>query len=82
MKFLEIFRFNGMTTNSEPSAAYNHGRGLSLASYQNSPFITGNNPMQTNTGSIQEGFKTEILDYENQQWNEAAEYPWRNGGDR
>ena len=46
----------------------------SLGSYQNSPFVTGSN-------SYTNGLKTEILDYEGQQWNEAKRYPY-SWGDR
>ena len=43
-----------------------------LGSYRNSPFVTGNYD-PTN------GLKTEILDYNAEQWNEAKDYPFSNG---
>ena len=43
-----------------------------MGSYQNSPFVTGGY-------SDTVGLKTEILDYDAGQWNNADDYPFSNG---
>ena len=45
---------------------------VSLGSYRKSPFVTGNS-----NSSL--GLKTEILDYDAGQWNDADDYPFSNG---
>ena len=47
---------------------------MSLGSYRQSPFITGNDQYWTETG-----LKTEILDYDAGKWKEAADYPFSSG---
>ena len=47
---------------------------MSLGSYRQSPFITGNDHYWTETG-----LKTEILDYDAGKWKEAADYPFSSG---
>ena len=54
-----LFRFDGVNFKVEPSSQFNHTE--ALGSYRRSPFVTGS--------------KTEILNYENGQWNQAADYP-------
>ena len=45
---------------------------MALGSYRNSPFVTGDL-------SSSAGLTTEILDYEEKKWEQAAEYPYSNG---
>ena len=66
------FRYNGETLKIEPSSKYSHALVYALGSYRNSPFVTGHY-------SSTNGLKTEILDYDAGQWNEAVEYPYSNG---
>ena len=46
-----------------------------MGNYQNSPFVTGDD-------SSSNGLKTEILDYEAEEWQQAADYPFAGSGDR
>ena len=66
-----MFRFNGETFKTEPRSMYNHQLVFALGSYRNSPFVTGH-------CSGIDGKKTEILDYEARQWNQADDYPFSN----
>ena len=43
---------------------------MALASYRNSPFVTGD------FNGLPNGLKTEILDYEAGEWSSAADYPF------
>ena len=61
-----------MNFKTEPSSNYAHFFVTSLGSYRQSPFVTGNDDEKT-------GLKTEILDYNNGKWVEAADYPFSNG---
>ena len=72
-----IFRYNGETLKTEPSSKYSHYAVLALGSYRNSPFVTGSD-------SLRNGLKTEILDYDAGQWNDAKDYPlkYTSNGDR
>ena len=45
---------------------------MALGSYRNSPFVTGH-------GSSINGFRTEILNYGSEEWEEADGYPFSNG---
>ena len=45
---------------------------LALGSYRDSPFVTGGHHPT-------DGLKTEILNYNAEQWFEAKEYPFSNG---
>ena len=69
-----FFRFDGVNFKTEPSSNYPHFFVMSLGSYRQSPFITGNDDYYGKTG-----LKTEILDYNNGKWVEAADYPFSNG---
>ena len=44
---------------------------MALGSYRNSPFVTGHN-------SATNGLKTEILNYESKEWEQAGDYPFSN----
>ena len=67
-----IFRYNGETFKTEPSSKYSHSRVYALGSYRNSPFVTGHD-------SSTNGLKTEILDHDAGQWNDAEDYPFSIG---
>ena len=45
---------------------------MSLGSYRDSPFVTGQY-------SSTNGLKTEILDYDHEKWEQLADYPFSNG---
>ena len=45
---------------------------MALGSYQNSPFVTGHY-------SSTNGLKTEILNYDSEEWKQLADYPFSNG---
>ena len=65
------YSFNG-TFKNEPSTHFPHSEVGALGFYRNSPFVTGDY-------SSEHGLKTEILDYDAQQWNQAAGYPFSDG---
>ena len=64
--------FNGETFKTEASSKFPHYDVCALGSYRNSPFVTGQNS-RTN------GLKTEILNYELAEWEQAGDYPFSNG---
>ena len=47
---------------------------MALGSYRKSPFVTGHNSASNDNA----GLKTEILNYESQEWEEADDYPLPN----
>ena len=68
-----FFRFDGTTFKNEPSSKFSHRFVMALGSYRDSPFVTGNYASSTT------GLKTEILNYNAQQWFEAKDYPFSKG---
>ena len=66
-----ISRFDGSSFKNEPSSTFSHVYVLSLASYRQSPFVTGG-------GNPTYGLKTEILNHESGQWNQEEDYPFSN----
>ena len=68
-----FFSFDGTNFKSEASSQFPHYRVLALGSYRNSPFVTGDH------NASPSGVKTEILDYEAGEWQQAADYPVSNG---
>ena len=68
------FRFDGKNFKTEPSSTFPHRRVNVLGRYQGKPFVTGSNQPSN--------IKTEILDEESSQWNQAADYPFSFDGDR
>ena len=67
-----FFSFNGATFKTEPSSKFPHREVMALGSYRNSPFVTGHY-------SSTNGLKTEILDYDSQEWEHLADYPFSTG---
>lgn len=55
----------------EPSSKFPHFNVQALGSYQGSPFVTGQD-------SSTDGLKTEILSYEEGEWDQAPDYPFSN----
>ena len=66
------FSFDGTNFITEASSQYPHYEVWALGNYRNSPFVTGHD-------STTNGLKTEILDYEAGEWNQAEDYPFSNG---
>ena len=66
-----LYSFNGATFKTEPSSNFPHYYAMALGSYRNSPFVTGQD-------SSTNGLKTEILNYEEQNWQQVADYPFSN----
>ena len=64
--------FNGETFKTEASSSFPHKFVYALGSYRNSPFVTGHH-------SSTNGLKTEILNYEPEEWEQAGDYPFSNG---
>ena len=65
-----ISRFDGETFQREADCSYRHGQSTyALGSYRGAPFITGGSYPDKNN-------KTEIYDYDNDQWIENADYPF------
>ena len=64
--------FNGETFKTEASSKFPHKYVFALGSYQNSPFVTGQD-------SSTNGLKTEILNYGSEEWVQAGDYPFSNG---
>ena len=71
LKHKIYYCFNG-SFKFEPSTQFPHGDVHALGFYRNSPFVTGND-------FFEHGLKTEILDYDAQQWNKAPDYPFSDG---
>ena len=65
----------------EASSKFFHAGVSALGSYKNSPFITGHAPSNPFTTS-NEGLKTEILDYEDNKWISAKDYPFSAPGNQ
>ena len=61
--------FDGETFKSEASSKFPHAYAMALGSYRKSPFVTG----------ASSGFKTEILNLESGEWEQAGDYPFSNG---
>ena len=68
-----FFSFDGTNFKTEPSSQYPHWDVRALGNYRKSPFVTGHD-------SSPNGLKTEILDYEAGQWNQAEDYPFAGNG--
>ena len=69
-----FFRFDGANFKTEASSQFPHWDVWALGYYRNSPFVTGHD------GSP--GLTTEILDYEAEEWQQAADYPFAGSGNR
>ena len=69
-------RFDGTSFKTEPSSKFRYVLVLALGSYRDSPFVTGGLSGLV-TGGLS-GLKTEILNYNAQQWFEAKDYPFTN----
>ena len=67
-----LLRFDGINFKTEASSLFPHLNVWSLGSYQNSPFVTGQD-------SSVNGLKTEILDYSAGKWVGAPDFPFSNG---
>jgi len=68
----ECHSYDGESFKTEPSTKYSHYDVYALGSYRDSPFVTGDSWHDT------DGLKTEILDYDAGQWNQADDYPFSN----
>ena len=66
-----FFRFNGETFKTEASSKFPHNFVYALGFYRNSPFVTGRS-------GTPYGLKTEILNYESEEWEQADDYPFAN----
>ena len=66
-----IFRFNGVSFQTEPSSTFPHEAVVNLGSYHQSPFVTGGK-------SLAYGLKTEIFDCAAEKWTQADDYPFAN----
>ena len=73
LKIIIFFSFDGTNFKTEPSSQYPHWDVRALGNYRKSPFVTGHD-------SSPNGLKTEILDYEAGQWNQAEDYPFAGNG--
>ena len=63
--------FDGATFKTEASSKFPHNSVRALGSYRNSPFVTGHD-------SSTNGLTTEILDYEQGEWEQESDYPFSN----
>ena len=75
LKIIIFFSFDGTNFITEASSQYPHWDVWALGNYRNSPFVTGGDDGYGDGY----GLKTEILDYEAGQWNQAKDYPFSNG---
>ena len=65
---ISLFSFDGVNFKKEVSTEFRHSSVMALGNYKNSPFVTGD--LYSEDG----GLRTEILDYENSKWVQAADY--------
>ena len=75
LKIIIFFSFDGTNFKTEPSSQYPHWDVRALGNYRNSPFVTGDDGSGDSYG-----LKTEILDYEAGEWNQAEDYPFAGNG--
>ena len=76
LKLFIFFSFDGTNFLTEASSQFRHWDVWALGSYRNSPFVTGDD------SSSSDGLKTEILDYEAGEWQQAADYPFAGNGNQ
>jgi len=62
--------FDEVSFKMEPSSKFPHSKVNALGSYRQSPFVTG-----SCWGKVRNGFRTEILNYKDGHWNQAADHP-------
>ena len=74
-QIIYFFSFDGTNFITEASSQYPHFDVWALGNYRNSPFVTGDDGSGDGYG-----LKTEILDYDAGEWNQAEDYPFAGNG--